>query len=153
MTLSVAGIFKEIATILLSSSVFGDELTPINVTGLCVALTGIGLYNYLKYRLMIRNNLEGQGGDHRLEEEDSCTEMGGTVLPTTNGARDGSRAYTQVSRNGTRVETEREVVESTKEELERRRRCEEEADMAGWNNSGTIRTGDGYDDGSSDRTA
>lgn len=54
VTLSVAGIFKEVLTIALASSVFGDELTPINVTGLCVTLFGIGLYNFLKYRLITR---------------------------------------------------------------------------------------------------
>lgn len=50
VTLSVAGIFKEVATILLSTLVFHDQLTPINITGLCVALSGIAGYNYIKYR-------------------------------------------------------------------------------------------------------
>jgi solute carrier family 35 protein C2 len=152
MTLSVAGIFKEIATILLSSNVFGDELTPINVTGLCIALTGIGLYNYLKYRLLMRNNLDQ--GSHRLEE--SCTEMGGNALPSSGGGgvggvdeRDG---YAQVSLGGAQVELEGEAVELTKEELERRRQREDEADLAGWHHSGTIRTGDGYDEDGSDHT-
>lgn len=54
VTLSVAGIFKEVLTIVLASSVFGDELTPINVTGLCITLVGIASYNYLKYRLLTR---------------------------------------------------------------------------------------------------
>ncbi|SPO39590.1 related to YMD8 - putative nucleotide sugar transporter [Pseudozyma flocculosa] len=52
VTLSVAGIFKEVLTIMIASTIFGDELTPINITGLCIALVGIGLYNYLKYRLI-----------------------------------------------------------------------------------------------------
>lgn len=47
---SVAGIFKEVATIFLSTVVFHDQLTPINISGLCVALFGIALYNYLKFR-------------------------------------------------------------------------------------------------------
>ncbi|PWY99311.1 TPT-domain-containing protein [Testicularia cyperi] len=54
VTLSVAGIFKEVLTIALASSVFGDELTPINITGLCITLLGITLYNFLKYRLITR---------------------------------------------------------------------------------------------------
>lgn len=37
---SVAGIFKEVATIFLSTVVFHDQLTPINISGLCVALMG-----------------------------------------------------------------------------------------------------------------
>lgn len=40
VTLSVAGIFKEVSTIFLGTVVFHDELTPINVSGLCVTLAG-----------------------------------------------------------------------------------------------------------------
>ncbi|GAA5975374.1 hypothetical protein JCM5350_006457 [Sporobolomyces pararoseus] len=50
VTLSVAGIFKEVAVIFLSTIVFHDVLTPINVSGLVVTIFGIALYNYLKYR-------------------------------------------------------------------------------------------------------
>jgi hypothetical protein len=50
VTLSVAGICKEVLTIVLSTLVFHDELTPINISGLCVTIFGIALYNYLKYR-------------------------------------------------------------------------------------------------------
>ena len=46
----MAGIFKEVATIGLSTLVFHDQLTPINVTGLCIALFGIALYNFLRFR-------------------------------------------------------------------------------------------------------
>lgn len=145
MTLSVAGIFKEIVTIMLSSTVFGDELTPINVTGLCIALTGIGLYNYLKYKLMMRNT--STQGSYRLDEqEDSYTEMGGNTLPT-GGRADRSGDYTQLPRGTSPVELAgRKVGLSSEEEAERQRLREEEADMAGWNSSGTVRTGDGYDD-------
>ncbi|GAA5823356.1 hypothetical protein JCM11251_007578 [Rhodosporidiobolus azoricus] len=60
VTLSVAGIFKEVAVIFLSTVLFGDELTPINVSGLCVTIFGIALYNYLKYRQFTSG--EGGGG-------------------------------------------------------------------------------------------
>ncbi|BGP42028.1 hypothetical protein JCM10449v2_006025 [Rhodotorula kratochvilovae] len=50
VTLSVAGIFKEVLTIFLSTVLFHDQLTPINISGLCVTIFGIALYNYLKYR-------------------------------------------------------------------------------------------------------
>lgn len=52
LTLSVCGIFKEVATIFISSLVFGDILTIINIVGLCITLFGIGLYNWLKFRVM-----------------------------------------------------------------------------------------------------
>ncbi|ORZ03641.1 triose-phosphate transporter family-domain-containing protein [Syncephalastrum racemosum] len=50
VTLSVCGIFKEVATIFVSSIVFGDRLTVINIIGLCVTLFGIALYNWIKMR-------------------------------------------------------------------------------------------------------
>ncbi|KWU42982.1 TPT-domain-containing protein, partial [Rhodotorula sp. JG-1b] len=50
VTLSVAGIFKEVAVIFVSTVIFGDQLTPINISGLCITIFGIALYNYLKYQ-------------------------------------------------------------------------------------------------------
>ncbi len=38
--MSIAGIFKEVMTITVSSWVFGDELTPLNILG--VGITFIG---------------------------------------------------------------------------------------------------------------
>ncbi|KAI5481797.1 nucleotide-sugar transporter [Pseudohyphozyma bogoriensis] len=58
VTLSVAGIFKEVAVIFLSMFIFHDQLTPINVSGLVVTLFGIALYNYLKYEQFT----SGEGG-------------------------------------------------------------------------------------------
>jgi solute carrier family 35 protein C2 len=162
MTLSVAGIFKEIATILLSSTVFGDELTPINVTGLCIALTGIGLYNYLKYTLLVRNSTSNNGGlleqghgpgqdytrQRIQDEEDRCTEMGGgTVLPSM--AKKGGQ-FSQMEDNS--PDNSFEESHMSIEDRDKRRKREEEADMAGWHNSGFTRTGNGYDDGDSIHT-
>ncbi|THH18176.1 hypothetical protein EW146_g2767 [Bondarzewia mesenterica] len=60
--MSIAGIAKEVTTITISAWVFGDELTPLNITGVaitvCVCLTmsfasrgaGISLFTYHKYR-------------------------------------------------------------------------------------------------------
>lgn len=73
VTLSVAGIFKEVLTIALASSVFGDELTPINVTGLCITLLGIGMYNLLKYRLITR------GADSVGQEIAGLNELGESI--------------------------------------------------------------------------
>lgn len=73
VTLSVAGIFKEVLTIALASSVFGDELTPINVTGLCITILGIALYNFLKYRLITR------GADSVGQEISGLNELGESI--------------------------------------------------------------------------
>lgn len=47
---SIVGIFKEVATISLSAWVFGDELTPLKITGVAVTVSGIALYTWHKYR-------------------------------------------------------------------------------------------------------
>ncbi|ORX90031.1 TPT-domain-containing protein [Basidiobolus meristosporus CBS 931.73] len=58
VTLSVAGIFKEVVTIFVSIATFGDTVTWINIVGLCITLFGIGLYNWLKIHQMKRKNME-----------------------------------------------------------------------------------------------
>jgi solute carrier family 35 protein C2 len=46
--MSIAGIAKEVATISSAAVVFGDELTPLNITG--VAITVCGEYWFLAFR-------------------------------------------------------------------------------------------------------
>lgn len=55
VTLSVCGIFKEVLTISAAGIVFGDNLTPINISGLVVTIASIAMYNYLKYSKMRRD--------------------------------------------------------------------------------------------------
>ena len=52
VTLSVCGIFKEVLTISAAGVVFGDDLSPVNVSGLVVTIASIAAYNYLKYSQM-----------------------------------------------------------------------------------------------------
>lgn len=49
VTLSIAGIFKELLTIIVSSLIFGDKLTVINCFGLIVTLMDIVWYNYYRF--------------------------------------------------------------------------------------------------------
>lgn len=51
LTMTVAGVFKELVTLVLAAAtVSGNQLSALNVLGLCVSLLGIGGYNYIKYR-------------------------------------------------------------------------------------------------------
>ena len=52
VTLSVCGIFKEVLTISTGALVFGDKLTPVNLSGLLVTLASIAAYNYMKINQM-----------------------------------------------------------------------------------------------------
>jgi len=38
--MSIAGIAKEVTTIMVSAVVFGDELTPLNITGVGITIAG-----------------------------------------------------------------------------------------------------------------
>lgn len=74
VTLSVCGIFKEVLTISAAGAVFGDELSPINVSGLIVTIASIAAYNYLKY-LKMRSDAQKQA--HKLLEEERDEGSGG----------------------------------------------------------------------------
>lgn len=52
VTLSVCGIFKEVLTITVAATIFGDELTVINFSGLVVTIASIATYNFIKFRSM-----------------------------------------------------------------------------------------------------
>lgn len=71
VTLSIAGIFKEVMTISAAAVVFGDMMTPVNVVGLAVTIVAIAAYNYIKIKKMRE---EAQTVVHRahahLEEEE-----------------------------------------------------------------------------------
>ena len=71
--MSIAGIAKEVTTITISAWFFGDELTPLNITGVAITVSGkrtsilltlagaeascsgIVLYTYHKYRKSIES--------------------------------------------------------------------------------------------------
>src|SRR4051812_48718397 len=52
VTLSIAGIFKEVVTISAAGIVFHDPLTPINISGLVVTIGAIAAYNWIKIQKM-----------------------------------------------------------------------------------------------------
>lgn len=68
VTLSVCGIFKEVLTISAAGVVFGDELSPINISGLVVTILSIAAYNYVKYSNMQK---EARKEAHEILEEDA----------------------------------------------------------------------------------
>lgn len=68
VTLSVCGIFKEVLTISAASLTFGDELSPINVSGLVVTIASIAAFNILKISKM-RNDARKEAHEV-LDDED-----------------------------------------------------------------------------------
>ncbi|KAJ2512590.1 hypothetical protein H4217_006807 [Coemansia sp. RSA 1939] len=54
LTLSIAGMLREVAMVGVAHLVFGDSMTPVNAAGLLVALAGIAMYNWLKIHDTLR---------------------------------------------------------------------------------------------------
>jgi solute carrier family 35, member C2 len=76
VTLSIAGIFKEVVTIIVAALVFDDKLTPINISGLLVTLVAIVAYNYIKLTKM-REEAQRDAYSRGFQQEvDSSTERG-----------------------------------------------------------------------------
>ncbi|KAI0537982.1 triose-phosphate transporter family-domain-containing protein [Xylaria digitata] len=77
VTLSIAGIFKEVVTIIVAALVFDDKLTAINISGLLVTLVAIIAYNYIK---LVKMREEAQMDAHskgcQQDQSDSSTERG-----------------------------------------------------------------------------
>lgn len=48
LTLSIAGIFKEVFTLYLAIEYYGDEMSAVNFMGLAICLSGISLHVYLR---------------------------------------------------------------------------------------------------------
>jgi len=80
VTLSIAGIFKEAVTISAAAIVFGDKLTPVNISGLFVTLGAIASYNWIKITKMRQEAQEGlhhvqPGGDDRQSLDNSGSDV------------------------------------------------------------------------------
>ncbi|KAF9070851.1 triose-phosphate transporter family-domain-containing protein [Rhodocollybia butyracea] len=68
--MSIAGIAKEVTTITVSAWFFGDELTPLNLTGVAITVCGIGLFTYHKYMSSIQSAMPLDAhGNPILDEE------------------------------------------------------------------------------------
>lgn len=85
--MSIAGIAKEVTTIICAAWFFGDELTPLNITGVAItacgqppsvhslvpvltALAGIALYTYHKYKKSMQSNLPLDPHGNPLPEDE-----------------------------------------------------------------------------------
>src|SRR5689334_19253051 len=69
VTLSIAGIFKEVVTISAAGIVFGDPLTPINISVLFVTIGAICAYNWIKIKKMREEALKDVVQHHMLAQE------------------------------------------------------------------------------------
>ncbi|KAI0329222.1 TPT-domain-containing protein [Cubamyces sp. BRFM 1775] len=68
--MSIAGIAKEVTTIIFAAWFFGDELTPLNITGVAITACGIALYTYHKYKRSMDKNIALDPHGNPLPEEE-----------------------------------------------------------------------------------
>lgn len=80
VTLSIAGIFKEVLTISAASVIFHDTLTIINLIGLLITLAAIAAYNYVKITKLRREAQDDAHGHY---------EAPGSPSPSSGSASDG----------------------------------------------------------------
>ncbi|XP_034483794.1 solute carrier family 35 member C2 [Drosophila innubila] len=97
LSLSIAGIFKDICQLALAVAYKGDQLTPINLVGLGVCLAGICCHLWHKYSSISQLNkqqlalqLDNDGEDMSAEYEFNK----GSAIVGVHGNAAGSRAHT-----------------------------------------------------------
>ncbi|TQS36940.1 hypothetical protein Golomagni_02600 [Golovinomyces magnicellulatus] len=74
VTLSIAGIFKEIVTITSAGLVLKDKLTPVNICGLVVTMIAIISYNLIKIQKIHQTSLEETHKKVSLNTESTKTD-------------------------------------------------------------------------------
>ncbi len=94
VTLSIAGIFKEVITITTATLVFHDKLTLVNLLGLLITLVAIFIYNYIKITKMRKQAQLDVHKGHQRHSSAPATEAGGSSssgspLPTPLSNTDG----------------------------------------------------------------
>jgi len=77
--MSIAGIAKEVATISVSALIFGDELTPLNITGVAVTVCGIALFTHHKYRKRLESDVPLDPHGRPLDPEDESELGAGSI--------------------------------------------------------------------------
>lgn len=106
VTLSIAGIAKEVVTIVSAELIFEDRLTPINGVGLVVTIAAIAYYNFVKLtrmkdeterrvhraHLVQREGSVGAESLRRGDRESSAGNDGGESDVRKPGAGDGERS-------------------------------------------------------------
>lgn len=81
ITLSIAGIFKELLTIILSALIFGDKLSFINCLGLLITFIDIIWYNYYRFKENQYKELDGYSSlNGKDETEDDEVSIGSSNL-------------------------------------------------------------------------
>jgi len=118
--MSIAGIAKEVTTITISAWFFGDELTPLNITGVAVTTCGIALFTYHKYRKSIESTvpLDAHGNPVALEDVDGHDDAGAYVELHQTDGMDASMLRAESEADTESTYTNRQLLFSAEDEGE-----------------------------------
>lgn len=117
VTLSIAGIFKEVVTISAAALVFDDRLTAINVSGLVVTIGAIGCYNYIKLRKM-RNDAQLAAHDkHVYQQAETGSSSDGSELDEDE-EESGLLAHSEAEDERTLVTVDGDIISNPKPHTE-----------------------------------
>lgn len=89
VTLSIAGIFKEVVTISTATLVFDDKLTIINISGLFVTIGAICAYNWIKITKMRKEAQTDIHGRKHVDAELLSPSSSGTDVEDDGGEETG----------------------------------------------------------------
>lgn len=89
VTLSIAGIFKEVVTISTATLVFDDKLTLINISGLFVTIGAICAYNWIKISKMRQEAQTDVHGRHHVDPDLASPSSSGTDVEDDGGEETG----------------------------------------------------------------
>ncbi|OAA68605.1 hypothetical protein SPI_00800 [Niveomyces insectorum RCEF 264] len=101
VTLSIAGIFKEVVTITTATLVFHDTLTLVNLLGLVLTMAAIAVYNYIKITRMRQQaqiNVH-QEHHHRHSSGSGTNHLGSRHRGSSGSSRSRSRSRSSHGRH------------------------------------------------------
>ena len=87
VTLSIAGICKEVVTICAAAVVYDDELTVVNAAGLVVTIAAIASYNWIKIRRMREEARDEVHRDHLSAAHENGSDGSSSSGAGVGGAR------------------------------------------------------------------
>jgi solute carrier family 35 protein C2 len=69
VTMTIAGVIKEVVTIVVAVFFFHDPFTVLKGVGLVIIIFGVALFNWFKYKKLVEGNLGNHNGIARQETE------------------------------------------------------------------------------------
>jgi solute carrier family 35 protein C2 len=69
VTMTIAGVIKEVVTVVVAVFFFHDPFTVLKGVGLVIIIFGVALFNWFKYKKLVEGNLGNHNGIARQETE------------------------------------------------------------------------------------